>query len=178
MSLPSNDDMRASDQDREDAVAILCDAFAVGRLNLADICDRAGAAYSARTWGDLRRLTADLPSQGVTAIRPGSIEGRSGIELRHQREQPAIVLLLATLGWILMFTAASMATAATLFATATLLAASLSAFVAVGLVVNFSVSAAEEAARQAGDQKGTPEYDLSCRLYRRAESEFGKGSLR
>ena len=92
MSLLSNDDMRASDQDREDAVAVLCDAYAAGRLNLADIRDRAGAAYSARTWGDLRRLTADLfTSQGVPATRPVSMQGRSGIELRHQRARPALV---------------------------------------------------------------------------------------
>jgi len=117
VAAENNDDMRASNQDREDTVAILCDAYAVGRLDLAGIRDRAGAGYCARTWGDLRRLTADLlPSQGVPAIWPVSIEGRSGTELRHRRARPAIFLLLAILGWLAMASAAFMAMAAAMFA--------------------------------------------------------------
>lgn len=53
--------MRACDQDREAAVAVLRDAYAAGRLDLGELRDRAGAAYAARTWDDLRALTSDLP---------------------------------------------------------------------------------------------------------------------
>lgn len=59
----ANGTMRASDQDRESAVAMLRDAYADGRLDLSELSDRAGAAYRARTWDDLRRLTADLPAR-------------------------------------------------------------------------------------------------------------------
>ena len=108
MSLLSNDDMRASDQDREDTVAVLCDAYADGRLDLADIRDRVGAACCARTWGDLRRLTADLSPQGVPVARPVSIGERSRIGPRHQQLRPAIFLFLTILGLLAVAFAAFM----------------------------------------------------------------------
>ena len=77
--------MRASNRDRESTVAILCDAYAAGRLDLADTRDRAGAAYCARTWGDLRRLVADLPPPRIPAARPASTGRRSGVELRRRQ---------------------------------------------------------------------------------------------
>lgn len=58
----TNDGMRASDQDRETAASLLRDAYVAGCLDLSELRDRAGAAYCARTWGDLNRLTADLPA--------------------------------------------------------------------------------------------------------------------
>jgi hypothetical protein len=61
--MTSDHAMRASDQDRERAAAVLRDAYAVGRLDLEEFHDRAGRAYSARTWGELRDLTADLPAR-------------------------------------------------------------------------------------------------------------------
>ena len=59
--MTSNDAMRASDGDREHAAGMLRDAYAAGRIDLEELHGRAGAAYSARTWGELRDLTADLP---------------------------------------------------------------------------------------------------------------------
>jgi Domain of unknown function (DUF1707) len=58
MSEPS---MHASDRDRERATEVLRDAHAAGRLALDEFLDRASAAWSARTWGELYKLTADLP---------------------------------------------------------------------------------------------------------------------
>ncbi|MGI8449770.1 MAG: DUF1707 SHOCT-like domain-containing protein [Streptosporangiaceae bacterium] len=55
--------MRASDHDRERTVESLREAYAVGRLGLSELRDRASRAYPAATWGDLWRLTADIPSQ-------------------------------------------------------------------------------------------------------------------
>jgi hypothetical protein len=60
--MTSDQAMRASDRDRERAAEVLGDAYAVGRLDLEEFHDRAGAAYSAKTWGELRDLTADLPA--------------------------------------------------------------------------------------------------------------------
>ena len=60
--MTSDQAMRASDHDRERAAEVLRDAYAVGRLDLEEFHDRAGAAYSAKTWGELRHLTADLPA--------------------------------------------------------------------------------------------------------------------
>ena len=60
-SGPPADRIRASDADRERAVASLGDHFAEGRLTLAELDERLTTALSARTADDLRRLMADLP---------------------------------------------------------------------------------------------------------------------
>ncbi len=51
---------RASDADRDTAVDILCTAVAEGRLTLAELDERVGAALSARTICELAVLVADL----------------------------------------------------------------------------------------------------------------------
>lgn len=53
--------IRASDADREHAVEALRDQFAAGRLTLEEFDERISAAYAAKTWTDLARLTSDLP---------------------------------------------------------------------------------------------------------------------
>ena len=57
----ADDQMRVSDRDRERVTAQLCDSFAEGRLTLEELDERITAALTARTVGDLRRVTADLP---------------------------------------------------------------------------------------------------------------------
>jgi hypothetical protein len=59
--MGSKREIRASDQDRECAAEVLRDAFAVGCLDGGDLEQRGGAAYRARTLGELWDLTADLP---------------------------------------------------------------------------------------------------------------------
>jgi hypothetical protein len=65
-----SDDLLASDADRERAVARLRDASAEGRLTLDELVERTGAAYTARTHGDLVRVTAGLPERSAAAARP------------------------------------------------------------------------------------------------------------
>lgn len=57
--------IRASDQDREVVVATLRDAYTAGRLTLEEFDERTTGAYSGKTWGDLRKLTEDLPAQPI-----------------------------------------------------------------------------------------------------------------
>src|ERR1700730_10439412 len=64
--------IRASDRERESVVDVLRDAFTDGRLTLEEFEERTSAAYAARTWGDLRELTGDLPVEPVL-----------GADLRH-----------------------------------------------------------------------------------------------
>jgi hypothetical protein len=59
------DRIRASDQDRESVVSALRQAYSEGRLTLDEFEERTSAAYMAKTWGELRALTADLPVQPV-----------------------------------------------------------------------------------------------------------------
>lgn len=57
--------MRASDADRDAVVSNLGEHFQAGRLTAADLGERTGRALTARTWGELTELMADLP-----AVRP------------------------------------------------------------------------------------------------------------
>ena len=54
-----------SDRDRDQVVEILQVAAGDGRLTAVELDERLDAALSARTTGDLARLTADLPSDGM-----------------------------------------------------------------------------------------------------------------
>jgi hypothetical protein len=57
------EDMRAGDADRERVLDRLCTAHAEGRLDLDEFDERITATLAARTYGDLRALTADLPGE-------------------------------------------------------------------------------------------------------------------
>ncbi|MGH3154522.1 MAG: DUF1707 SHOCT-like domain-containing protein [Streptosporangiaceae bacterium] len=69
--------IRASDQERESVVNVLRDAFTDGRLTLDEFEERTAAAYGAKTWADLRELTADLPAEPLF-----------GTDLSHQPTDP------------------------------------------------------------------------------------------
>lgn len=89
--------MLASDQDRERVVRVLREAYAAGRLDLAELRERAGAAYRARTWGDLRLVTADIPVW-VIAV-PGESRPAAPIPIVAGRQArvaaPVLLLVLA-----------------------------------------------------------------------------------
>jgi MYXO-CTERM domain-containing protein len=71
--MATDDPIRASDSDREVVVAALRDAYTAGRITMEEFDERTSAAYTARTWGDLRKLTVDLPVQPILG---GDIPGR------------------------------------------------------------------------------------------------------
>jgi hypothetical protein len=54
--------LRAADRDRDEVAEILREQYAQGRLTLEEFGERSAAAVSARTMGELRALTADLPA--------------------------------------------------------------------------------------------------------------------
>jgi hypothetical protein len=58
---------RASDADRDAVVSDLSEHFQAGRLTAAELDERTGRALTARTWGELGELAADLP-----ALRPAT----------------------------------------------------------------------------------------------------------
>ena len=53
--------LRASDSDREQLIDVLKGAFSEGRLTQDEYTARMGQAYTAKTYGELRALVADLP---------------------------------------------------------------------------------------------------------------------
>jgi hypothetical protein len=63
---PSGDELalrrRVSDLEREDVAEILREAAGEGRLSYTELEERLETVYSARTYGELVELTADLPN--------------------------------------------------------------------------------------------------------------------
>lgn len=89
-SSSADSHIRVSDGDRERATARLCDHFAEGRLTREELDERITAALTARTVGDLRRATADLPGPTPsvqpartppTAAGPRPVRRRRGDDL-------------------------------------------------------------------------------------------------
>jgi hypothetical protein len=75
--MATDDPIRASDSDREVVVAALREAYTAGRLTLDEFDERMTEAWASKTWGDLRTLTADLPSQPILGGDvPGRLSGR------------------------------------------------------------------------------------------------------
>jgi hypothetical protein len=68
--MPS-DEMRAADDDRQQVADRLRAALDEGRLDLGEYDDRLQQTYTAKTYGELQRLTTDLPVV-VTATPIGS----------------------------------------------------------------------------------------------------------
>jgi Domain of unknown function (DUF1707) len=68
---------RASDADRDRTAGLLNAAFAEGRLTADEHDQRLSTAYAARTWQQLRQLTADLPAGTATerSPAPATFEG-------------------------------------------------------------------------------------------------------
>lgn len=56
--------IRAADRDRDNTIGVLQAAYAEGRLTRDEYDVRAGHALTARTYGQLGALTADLPRPG------------------------------------------------------------------------------------------------------------------
>jgi hypothetical protein len=104
-----DDQIRVSDADRDHAVARLRDHFAEGRLQPGELDERISAALNARTFGDLRRVLADLPQPAP--VLAGAAQGpqRAGpawAVRRRPRMAPLLlfpllaVLLVAGGGWV------------------------------------------------------------------------------
>lgn len=105
-----DDRIRVSDADRERVAARLREHFAEGRLTQEELDERITATLSAKTFGDLRRVMADLPepapappSGWSSGWQPGWQPGRWGprpgpVACRRPRILAvALVLLIAAL---------------------------------------------------------------------------------
>ncbi|MGH3419362.1 MAG: DUF1707 SHOCT-like domain-containing protein [Streptosporangiaceae bacterium] len=88
--------MRASDQDRENAVESLCGAYAEGRLRPGEFYERIDAAYAAITWGELDSLTADLPLARADADLPADTVVTRGRRLLSPSVWVLVIVLAAS----------------------------------------------------------------------------------
>ena len=110
--MTSDDAMRASDGDREHAAEMLRNAYAAGRIDLAELHDRAGAAYTATTWGELRALTADLPAGQVRSrAASGAASPAGAARPGHGPRRPRAAIWVTAVIWLAIAAAAHTAAA-------------------------------------------------------------------
>jgi Domain of unknown function (DUF1707) len=96
--------MRVSDADREQVTARLREHYAEGRLTSEELDERVTAALNAKTFGDLRRVMADLPEpapagpQGPPAgwggPQRGPVPGWAGPPVYRYRRGPRLLPLV------------------------------------------------------------------------------------
>ena len=90
--------IRVSDQDRQSAIELFSEAYAVGRLSREELDERVTAAYSAKTHGDLRDLTADLPRPAApTGLRSATVASRRTPPRASQRLVSVMIWMLFAL---------------------------------------------------------------------------------
>jgi hypothetical protein len=112
MEMTSDNAMRASDRDRELAAEVLRDAYVAGRIDLEEFHDRTDGAYSARTWGELRDLTADLPSREVLSHAACGADSRAGVaRLGYAPRRPFAFIWVMAVIWLAIAGAAHAAAA-------------------------------------------------------------------
>jgi len=105
-----DDSIRVSDADRDRVSDQLRDHFAAGRITSGELDERLSAALSAKTFGDLRRIMADLPGP-VPALRhaaPPPLRATPAWAARRRPPFPPLILLallaallIPPIGWML-----------------------------------------------------------------------------
>jgi hypothetical protein len=105
-----DDSIRVSDADRDRVIAQLRDHFAAGRITPGELDERLSAALNAKTFGDLRRIMADLPGPvpvPLGAAPPAPRATPAWAVRRHPPFPPLILfallaaLLIPGTGWLL-----------------------------------------------------------------------------
>lgn len=84
--MANSPEMRASDADRDRVAAILREHTAQGRINMDEFNERLETLYKSKTYGELQRLTSDLPDVDLrhlpvkaSAAAPGQRNMHSGM---------------------------------------------------------------------------------------------------
>jgi hypothetical protein len=96
----ADDDLRASDAERDRVGAALRAHAAEGRLTVEELDDRVERAFSARTRRELAGLLGDLPDEGGASPRQGRRRRRRGSFSGHVRTYLWVMALLVAI-WAL-----------------------------------------------------------------------------
>jgi hypothetical protein len=107
-----DDRFRTSDADRDRVAALLRDHFAEGRLTREELDERLTATLSATTFGDLRRVLADLPGPAPVPRPPHRLAPQAAPLWIARRRGPRMlplaalalvaVLLIPGAGWVFL----------------------------------------------------------------------------
>jgi uncharacterized protein DUF1707/TM2 domain-containing protein len=91
--VPDRDGLRVGTQEREDAIRILGDHFAAGRLPMDEYEQRVTAALDAQTFGELRPLFKDLPAPHPAFMNPPAVPAAPPplpVPLSHAPNAPVV----------------------------------------------------------------------------------------
>lgn len=102
--MAAEDWMRVADRDREETAEVLREAYAEGRLDHAELDARTDAAFRARTWGELRPLTADIPQPAPG--RPSDELRRTGTPTVRRAVSLSVLMFAAALACLAIGAAA------------------------------------------------------------------------
>ena len=99
-----DDSIRVSDADRDRVSAQLRDHFAAGRITTGELDERLSAALNAKTFGDLRRIMADLPGPvpALADAAPPPLRATPTWVARRRRPPFPPLILLALLAALLI----------------------------------------------------------------------------
>jgi uncharacterized membrane protein YgcG len=107
-----DDRFRTSDADRDRVAELLRDHFAAGRLTPEELDERLTATLSARIFGDLRRVLADLPEPAAVRRQASRVPPRVASAWVSGRRGPrllplaalalAAALLIPGAGWLFL----------------------------------------------------------------------------
>jgi len=79
-------DMRAGDEDRDQTVTLIREAFAAGRLTNDEFQQRMTKAHESKTFGELAALVSDLPDDAPpTAPAPAPAPGPATVPQAERR---------------------------------------------------------------------------------------------
>jgi hypothetical protein len=100
--MGSRDQLRAADADRERAADRLRQALEEGRIGLHEFDERLREAFEAKTFGDLDRVTADLPTPAPVAHSEVMPAHSVNVPPSRHQENPKLAAWLSNL-WRLWF---------------------------------------------------------------------------
>jgi Domain of unknown function (DUF1707) len=91
-----DDSIRVSDADRDRVTVQLRDHFAAGRITPGELDERLSAALNAKTFGDLRRIMADLPGPvpALLDAAPPLVRATPAWAVRRHPPFPPLILLV------------------------------------------------------------------------------------
>ena len=90
-----DDSFRTSDADRDRVAALLRDHFAEGRLTPEELDERLTATLNAKTFGDLRRVLADLPGPAPVPLQAERARPQAAPVWITARRRPRLLPLAA-----------------------------------------------------------------------------------
>lgn len=100
--MAQSPEMRASDVDRDRVAAVLREHTAQGRITMDEFNERLEQLYKSKTYGELAKLTADLPDVDLRA-KPAALPGAASSRRMHSgmRSAWAAWAVASSVNWVI-----------------------------------------------------------------------------